>query len=406
MIEYALFLIPVAAAVGWWSGHRSAARRVDLGVSLDCGRDYLKGLNYLLNEQPDKAIDIFIRMIEVDSETVETHLALGHLFRRRGEVDRAIRIHQNLIARPTLSKDQRAGALLELGLDYMRAGLFDRAESLFAEVVETGVHCESALEQLLMIYQQEKDWTRAIDVGKRLQTYASHDWSADIAQFHCQLAEEALARSDRSEAQTLLNKALAADKNCVRAVIMQGDLARRANDWKGALKQYRRVEEIDSGYLPEVLIPMRDSFIALGAMNDWRRHLEIMLERRASIGGIEALADLIAAERGVVAAGEFLLEKLQRQPSLEGLYKLMSMSLDGRLPPSIDALRLFRELAAKLLDSQPHYRCENCGYPAGSLHWQCPSCKQWSTIKPLQGPDWQLKARPGARHLTLISSNG
>ena len=130
MLYLLWLLLPVAALSGWWVASRRSLARSYGRRATDFSSDYFEGLNYLLNEQPDKAIEVFIRMVEVDSETVDTHFALGNLFRRRGEVDRAIRIHQNLIARPTLSREQRTQALFELGADYMRAGVFDRAESL------------------------------------------------------------------------------------------------------------------------------------------------------------------------------------------------------------------------------------------------------------------------------------
>jgi lipopolysaccharide assembly protein B len=138
-----IWLLPVAAIISWYLG-RLSVRKDDTDNLRRIHPEYFKGLNYVLNEQPDKAIEVFIKMLEVDSETVETHLALGNLFRRRGEVDRAIRIHQNLIARPTLSRDERSVAMLELGMDYMSSGLFDRAENLFREVVESGSHTTQA----------------------------------------------------------------------------------------------------------------------------------------------------------------------------------------------------------------------------------------------------------------------
>ena len=168
MSEWMWLLLPAALSVGWWLGRRGG--KVSEGASGgQFTTRYFQGLNYVLNEQPDKAIEVFCKIMEVDNDTLETHYALGNLFRRRGEVDRAIRIHQNLIARPSLDKRQRALALLELGLDYMRAGLFDRAENLFRELVDMRIHVRRAQENLLAIYEQEKDWENAIDVARRLQ---------------------------------------------------------------------------------------------------------------------------------------------------------------------------------------------------------------------------------------------
>ena len=187
MLELLWLLLPLAAASGWLAARRGV-RGTKAQLMPELSSDYFQGLNYLLNEQPDKAIEVFVRMLEVNSDTVETHLALGNLFRRRGEVDRAIHIHQNLIARPTLKPEQRTQALMELGQDYMRAGLLDRAESLFEELVQVDAHTAAALQQLLVIYQQEKDWDRAIQTARRLGVVSGRNMAPVIAQYYCELA--------------------------------------------------------------------------------------------------------------------------------------------------------------------------------------------------------------------------
>ncbi len=184
-----IWLLPVAAFSGWLYGRRCNSPS---GTAYNdrLHPEYFKGLNYVLNEQPDKAIEVFVKMLEVDSETVETHLALGNLFRRRGEVDRAIRIHQNLIARPNLNREQRSLALLELGMDYMRSGLFDRAESLFIELVEIDLYTVAAFTELLDIYQQEKDWGNAIKMARRLELSSGRSLKKNIAHFYCEQASK------------------------------------------------------------------------------------------------------------------------------------------------------------------------------------------------------------------------
>src|SRR6187455_821489 len=161
-------LLPVAAASGWLAGRLGGERKGGARVSR-LSNTYFRGLNYLLNEQQDKAIEVFLKLAEINRDTVETHLALGNLFRRRGEVDRAIRVHQHLIARPNLSQEEKTVALLELGEDYMRAGLLDRAETLFTDLVAMDAQVPSALRHLIGIYQHEKDWGKAIDHARRLE---------------------------------------------------------------------------------------------------------------------------------------------------------------------------------------------------------------------------------------------
>ena len=245
---FLFLLLPVAALSGWLIGRRDKpqiARRH--GHELPLG--YIKGLNYLLDEQPDKAIDVFIQMLDVNSETVETHLALGSLFRRRGEVDRAIRIHQNLIARPTLNAEQRMHALNELGQDYMRAGLLDRAEALYAELVESGPHTINALQQLIDIYQQEKDWEKAIESARKLAFKTRKSQDTVIAHYYCELAEQELRANETHKALKLIKKALATDSRCARASILEGDIEYRLGDVKSAIRAYRRVEDQDSDCL-------------------------------------------------------------------------------------------------------------------------------------------------------------
>lgn len=218
-----LVLVPIAAFAGWIVAGKGSRFSMDNNNGM-VPKDYLLGLNFLLNEEPDKAVDVFIKMLEVDSDTVETHLALGSLFRRRGEVDRAIRIHQNLIARPHLDKQQRIQALMALGQDYMRAGVLDRAERIFLEVVENGSETGPSLHYLLDIYQQEKAWDQAVLIARKIAVSTGEAMQSNIAHYYCELALEARMANDNDLARRHLRKALTIDKKCVRASLLQGDL--------------------------------------------------------------------------------------------------------------------------------------------------------------------------------------
>lgn len=377
-------LLPVAALSGWWVARRSDRRqRSDRHTELSS--DYFQGLNYLLNEQPDKAIEVFIRMLEVNSDTVETHLALGNLFRRRGEVDRAIHIHQNLIARPTLDARQRSQALMELGQDYMRAGLLDRAESLFGELVDIDAHTRMALQELLVIYQQEKDWERAIQTARRLGSANSRDMNPVIAQFYCELAEEAIAGGNESAGQQMLKRALSQDKQCVRASILQGDLAREAGDCKGAIRAYRRVETQDIDFLPEVIRPLCECYEALGRTDELMAWLESVLHQYNGVSPVLALADLVIRTRGEEEGIAFITEQLRRRPSLRGLSRLIAMNLSRAHDSARENLLILKGLTDRLLVDKPVYRCHACGFTGKTLHWQCPGCKKWTTVKPIYG---------------------
>lgn len=377
-------LLPVAAASGWLAarGRRLASlarRRPPLSL------DYLKGLDHLFDDRPDRAIDVFIKMLEVESDTVETHLALGNLFRRRGEVDRAIRIHQNLIARTNLDADQRGLAVLELGMDYMRSGLLDRAEGLFNELLHLGVHTRQALQQLLDIYQQEQDWDKAIGCARRLQSNAGTQMGPVMAQFLCEQAQAPLRQGDANAVRALLAQALNADSRCVRATLIEGQLACGEQRWRDAVRIYRRIESQDPEYLPEALGPLLACYRKLGELGEFAAYLRYLADRYPGITPVLLLAELEREQRGAEAAIAFLSEELRRRPSLRGLDRLVHYSLEGLQDGSRQSLGTLKEFTSKLLENRAFYRCGQCGFQGKSLHWQCPGCKSWNTVKPIQG---------------------
>lgn len=386
-IELLFLLLPLAALSGWLLGRRDA-RAARSNEYLALSSDYFTGLNFLLNEQPDKAIEVFVHMLEVDSDTVDTHFALGNLFRRRGEVERAIRIHQNLIARPTLNRQQREQALYELGIDYMRAGLLDRAESLLAQLVdEGGSFQQQALVQLMDIYQQEKDWYKAIAIGQRLQGMSSSSLSPIIAQFFCELAEQALHGGEQGTALRMLRRALVEDRNCVRAALIEGNLELAAGNYKDAIRAYKRIEQQDPVYLPEILPPLREVFRQQGRDEELRDYLNQLLQRHGSVAVMLTLADLIRQQDGDQQAIEFITRQLRAQPSVRGMCRLIELKLQAADGNVRDDMQVFKGLVDRLLEAKPVYRCSHCGYTGKTLVWQCPSCRQWNTTKPLYDID-------------------
>ncbi len=411
-----LILLPVAAASGWWMAKREERRKHEENA-LDLSPDYFKGLNYLINEQPDKAIEVFVKMLEVDTETVETHFALGSLFRRRGEVDRAIRIHQNLIARPTLTQEQRNQALLELGEDYLRAGWFDRAESLFLKLIETeGVMTDvlsaattadisvpsvassrkrrvcvpqvaPALRSLCDIYQQEREWDQAIRVAEKLETVTGKNLSPVIAQYYCELAEQARQRQDVDEVSSMVKRALIADPRCVRASILQGDVEMMSGHYSAALMTYKNVEEQDADYLAEVIPRIVDCYNKLGTPQAIMEYLENILQKYADVAPLLAFAELLRDQHREQDAEVFVAAHLNKQPTLPGLACLVDLYLAGSEGRVREYFLVLNAAIKKLLHQQPLYQCGQCGFSGKSLHWQCPGCKKWSTLKPVHGMD-------------------
>ena len=384
LLETLFLLLPVAAVSGWVAGRRS---KPDIQESprSPISPIYLKGLNYLLNEQPDKAIDVFIQLLEVDSETIETHLALGSLFRRRGEVDRAIRIHQNLIARPSLTKEQRSQALFELGQDYLRAGLLDRAESLFSELITSSPHTEVALNYLIDIYQQERDWEKAIETARRLEVKTGNSQYSRVAHYYCELAEQALRGGDKNRAQKLIKKALSTNKNSVRASLLEGKIEIQTGNDKAAIKALRRIEHQDKTYLAEAIPLLVECYQRQGRMDEMTEYLEQLMMQQQADSAVLVLSEQILKQQGEDEAIKFITDSLKAKPSINLLDKLIALNIKQTPESERDKLEVLKEVTGKLVANKPVYQCHLCGFSSKQLYWQCPGCRTWESLNPIQG---------------------
>ncbi len=383
-VQLLWLLLPVAAASGWYLATRRHRDGQSGSSSSDLNRAYFQGFNYLLNEQPDKAIDVFIRALEVDSDTVETHLALGNLFRRRGEVDRAIRIHQNIMARPTLQPEQRYQALLELAQDYQRSGLLDRAEALYLDLLEAKRHVEPALKALLEIYEQEQEWSKAIEYARQLQNHSGVPTGDAIAHYCCELAEECLARGERRQARDHLRQALRHDPGCVRASLLLGSMELERENHRAAIRHYLHIEEQDPGLLAQALPSLERCHERLGRLDEYESYLRGVVERHGHPQLMLQLVDYLARRHGREQALHSLpLLLKEARPSLIGAERLVSHLLERGGDEGREELKEVHELLQTLLEKRPEYRCERCGFEGKTLHWQCPGCKRWNSMVPL-----------------------
>ncbi|MBB72580.1 MAG: lipopolysaccharide assembly protein LapB [Legionellales bacterium] len=386
MFDALLIILPAAAISGWYYSKTKRRHRRQRKQSARWSKDYLAGLNYLLDEQPDKAVDVFIKMLEVDSETVETHLALGNLFRKRGEVDRAIRVHQNLIARPHLDKAERTQALLCLGQDYFKAGVFDRAERLFHEVIDAGAYLAEGLRYLLDIYEQEKDWDQAIQIAQKLGSVTNTNMNPVIAHYYCELAEEARLKVSSEQAARYLKRALSADRNSVRTSLLQGEWEAESQQYKAAIRAFKRVKDQDPDYIAEVIPHLVACYEKLGLETELIAFLRQCLDEVPRISIVLALTESLRHWRGAEAAIAFLTEQLQLRPTVRGLKHLIDLQLGLEEEiSSKEKFQLLDDLIQQLLQDKPIYRCVHCGFSGKVLHWHCPSCKQWNVVKPIQG---------------------
>ena len=386
-LEALWLLLPVAAGTGWWAARNATRRTTSKREIGDLRSDYFQGINYLLNEQPDKAIEVFIKLIEVDSETVETHLALGNLYRRRGDVDRAIRIHQNLITRDSLSVPQRTEALLELGQDYMSAGLLDRAEDLFSELVEDADYRVQALRQLIDIYEQEKDWPKAIASARKLERATGNQLGWIIAHYCCEQAGRHCSEGDLERALKHAQQARNMHAACVRASLLEADIHAKRNEHEQAIRSLQRVEEQDPDFLPETVGQLYRSFQALDRIEALDDYLSKLMKRYGWTSVTLTLADIKRESGGRRAAIRFITERLRQRASVRGLDRLLDLEIEDQRNTGgmSEYLEILKGLTAELLYERPVYKCRHCGFPAKSLHWQCPSCKHWTSIRPIQG---------------------
>jgi len=375
-------LLPLAAASGWYAAYRDQRRKKSLLSDSSLSQDYFRGINHLLNEQPDKAIEVFTQMLEVNTETVETHLALGSLFRRRGEVERAIRIHQNLIARPTLDKSQRAQALCELAQDYHKAGLLDRAENLFLELTEVPAHVEQALRSLMHIYEQERDWDKAIAIGYRLAKTAARGIEPVLAQYHCELGEHELQTGNTARARSCAMEALSIDQGCVRASILAGRVAVMQGNDRAAIRAWQKIEQQDDRYLDEVIDEIATAFRKLNEESQLNLYLHEVARRNPGLRTLMTLTELIRARDGESAAQTFVAEKLRKYPSVPGLKKIVDLQAVQDAPVTGENLDLIKDILGQLTVQQEGYQCRQCGFHGQTLHWQCPACHDWITMQP------------------------
>lgn len=387
MLEILFLLLPIAAAYGWYMGNRSAQQDKQK-QSNQISRQYVTGLNLLLSDQSDKAVDHFIELLQVDNETIDTHLALGNLFRSRGEVDRAIRIHQNLISRSGLTIDQKNIALQQLAKDYMASGFLDRAEKIFEQLVDEPDHREGALQQLVAIYQQTREWNKAIHYASLLVKMGRKRMRTSIGHFWCELAMQEKADGNHSLAIQNFKRALSEDPKCVRASIALGKLYLDDEDYKNTIKYMEMVLDQDSDFISEVLPILADCYHHLDQEDELLNFLRQCIVNKAGVSAELMLAQMVAKHDGAGAAQELLTRQLVKNPTMKGFYRLMDYHLaeaeEGRAKASLGTLQ---KLVGEQLKVKPHYRCRKCGFSTHSMYWHCPSCKGWGTIKPIRGLD-------------------
>lgn len=389
MLELLFLLLPVAAAYGWYMGRRSAQQSKQEEANR-LSRDYVAGVNFLLSNQQDKAVDLFLDMLKEDTSTVEAHLTLGNLFRSRGEVDRAIRLHQSLMESASLTYEQRLLAVQQLGRDYMAAGMYDRAEDMFSQLVDETDFRVGALQQLLQLYQATSEWQKAIDVAERLVKLGKDKQRGEIAHFYCELALQQMGNDEMEKAISLLKKGAAADRDSARISIMMGRVMMAKGEYAKAVDSLMRVIDQDKELVSETLEMLQTCYQKLDKHDEWEAFLRRCVEQNTGAVADLMLADVMEHREGQDSAQLYVTRQLQRHPTMRVFHKLMDYHLheaeEGRAKES---LMVLRDMVGEQVRNKPRYRCQKCGFTAHSLYWHCPSCRAWSTVKPIRGLDGQ-----------------
>jgi lipopolysaccharide biosynthesis regulator YciM len=389
MPSFALYLGLVAAlAIGFWQGVRfTRSRQKKITHSLN--HDYFQGLNFLLNEEPDAAIDTFIKALEVNSETLDTHLALAKLLRKRGEVDRAIRIHQNLLARPGLTKEQSQQAQYELATDFTKAGLLDRAEGLLTTLTqEEGAFQTKGLIRLLGVYRDEREWQEGLQVLQKLsgsrfsKTYDR--WAPIRGHFCCELAEQEIIKQCYEDARQWLKQALSYDKNSPRANLLLGRLEIAAGNTNRGIQQLQKIAEQTPEYLSEALPYIADGYRQIGGLSTYHHFLKNSYKASPEPIIVAELVDIIALQEGEDAAAEFITSEVTKNPSNIAFDKLLDYSSTLTNVKNNEYLKSLQQFIKKGIANSYQYQCHKCGFKGQKLHWLCPSCKHWGNVKPIK----------------------
>lgn len=370
-------LFPLGTALGWYLARRTPGSHAPRDA-----HSPLAGISTLANDDPDQAVAALIGTEELTEESIELHLTLGSLFRRRGQIDRALRVHEALLSRPSLTPAQRNRVEFELAEDYMKAGVLDRAEQVYTALADRGHKLLACLEAVVAIHESSHDWPRAIEISRRLEAASGVSRRGITAQYQCEQSEDAGRAKNPDLAYDCAKRALSTDKTSARASLLIGRLARQRRNWSEAATAFARVAEMEPRLMPEIVRPLWE------CCRDWGRpeyflHWMEDLPAEQHGGVIDVVRAELLRETGMDPSG-FLLEAFGSRPSWSVLEQVANLdappgsALLGRVS---DAMRgALRTLSAE----RQKYQCQSCGMKPAQLFWHCPSCKQWGTVFPVE----------------------
>lgn len=388
MAEIGLFIVLFAALLIGWAMGRSKSRKKPVPEKKSLPSDYFRGLNHLLNDQHSEAIDAFVDSLEANSDTFDIHLTLGNLFRKKGEIQKAIHIHQTLLARPEISPREMSMVQLELASDFMSAGLLDRAGRLLLNMASTSRKSEfhaNILSLLVDLYEFEQSWDKAVQIGGELiKDQPSKKEIKRLAHFHCELAQGFHKQEQWKFALQSYKAALGVDSSCVRASIGVADVLGGQSRYRDAIKELKHAAEQDPDFISLIVPKLKDCYQNVWGSSGYIKFLQEQNEKKPATSLIMALAQHYM-EADKEYAEMFLVEQLRKHPTLKGFKELINLQLDNEEGHSQQHLEVLYGLIDQLVQAKHKYQCRQCGFAGHQLHWQCPSCKSWGTVKPIHG---------------------
>jgi lipopolysaccharide biosynthesis regulator YciM len=374
-----LLALPLFFVFGWIAKRAYIKQLLNEASAMPAA--YFKGLNFLIKEQHDKALEAFDEAVQINSESLELNFALGSLFRLRGEIDRAIHLHNNLLERPQLSDMQRFAIMAELAQDYLKAGLFDRAEELFRALCASPTYHQPSLRSLLDIYIRERDWMRAIETAADLEKQSGISFRKEIAQFHCELAMEAITVAGKDAAHKHLQQALTINPECVRANLMLGDMQINAGNRPAAIEIWKRIEQQKSQSLGLAASRLLENYIALEKTGEGLALLKSWMEKYNLPSILGIIYEATLKYEGAAAAAELARTELARKPSLNILDRLLQ-AREIEVGSEARDIGLVKKTVTYFLGNTHGYCCSQCGFRARQYYWQCPGCNHWESFPP------------------------
>lgn len=385
MFELLFLLLPVAVGYGWFMGRNSIKQKKQSDKD-SLTVKYSTGLNYLLSNQQDKAMEYLLEALSVEDDTVEAHFAMANLFRRRGELDRALKVHEYLVRQPMLSDKEKQQAVFELGRDFHSAGLFDRAEKLFHKLLKSDIYGIKALTHLLQLFQSTKDWQKGIDLEKSVIRSKDKKLKHVLANFYCELANIAISEDEYIKELELLQKALELDPNSSRANLLMAQVFESSEQFNDACRCYQEIFYQDQEFFPDVIDRMHSCYQRSDHLDEFYPFIKKVFDKTGSTSALIKYLEYVEQTTSRDKTEEYILSALSRRPTIRGFKHFVKMQLnqssDAKTNQSLDVIK---ELVSAYLSLRPRYSCRNCGFNSSVHYWSCPSCHDWEQLKPVRG---------------------